>query len=419
MTASPSLSKQPVAADPNRLSQDRSKVIASEAKQPVNNANQVVPQAENLSRVIARSEATKPEQAAALEKQSQEDPERTEPKNDGEKLSIKLYKIIKGLTSKMGFFSLFEMTMAGIGSVLSKGSPYWLSYFGASFVEWVENKATSEEDYQMPKPITALFNSLCRVWGVKDKQGESLTWDRALIEGCREKIVGAFNASLSIFTFVYSVAKPLLAMAGIGNKKHEEPSAVMKKVNFFAKAILPTINAWLMWSSSAGKALLGHTLALLPHPPKVKVQRANGKEELEPLDVSGHLQSAIEDLICGGESTGLMIGHLIEKINPTLGRIYDTCLGILISLSSFNNGRNGMRGEEREDARPLAQRYPLRFLHKGTFGQFFYSSVQAICKAMGLKLPELSDLHTIIQKNNPLQQAAFSQKLNGDHAAIA
>ena len=378
---------------------------------PENNA-QIVLAPDNKAKAPEPNKNTVTDNEVLKQISKAEDPaERIEPKNDGEKLSINLYKVIKGLTSKMGFFSLFEMTMAAIGSLLSKGSPYWLSYFGASFVEWVENKATSEEDYQMPKPITALFNMLCKFWRVKDKEGQALSWDKALVEGCREKIVGAFNASLSIFTFVYSASKPLLSMLGITKPEQAKTqSAFMKSVNFVAKAILPTVNAWLMWSSSAGKALLGHTLALLPQPPKVKVQRGNGKTELEPLDVSGHLQSAIEDLICGAESMGLMIGHLIEKVNPGLGKVYDTLLGLIISWSSFRNGTNGMRGDEKQDPRPLAERYPLRLLHKDGFGKFFYGSVQTICSFMGLKLPALADLMNIIKNNNPLQQSAFLQK---------
>ncbi len=342
-----------------------------------------------------------------------EDPNRTEPKNDGEKLAIKLYEVIKGLTDKMGIFSLFEMSMAGIGSVLTKGSPYWLSYFCASFVEWVENKATSNKDYAMPKPVTALFNTLCGWWGVKDKHNEKLTWDKALSQGIREKVIGTFNASLSLFTLAYSLSKPLLAMAGIGQKqKTKSTSPFMRMVNTIAKGVLPVVNAGLMWSSASGKALLGHALAGLPQPPMIKVKRADGREELEPLDVSGHLQSSKEDDICGRESSGLMIGHVIDMINPTLGRIYDTCLGIIISGMSFLNGRKGMRGEEEGGNLSLQERYPLGVLQKGSMGQFFYGLVRKICTWMGLQLPHGEDIASLIKNNNPLEQLRLLNKLS-------
>jgi hypothetical protein len=347
------------------------------------------------------------------ESKQEEDPNRTEPKNDGEKLSVKLYEVIKGLTDKMGNFSLFEMSMAGIGSVLTKGSPYWLSYFCASFVEWVENKATSNKDYAMPKWVTKLFNTLCKWWRVKDKHNQELTWDKALTQGIREKVIGTFNASLSLFTLTYSLSKPLLALAGIGQKqKKQSSSPLMRTINTIAKGVLPVVNAGLIWSSAAGKALLGHALADLPKPPMMKVNRADGKHKLEPLDISGHLQSSKEDDICGRESTGLMIGHLIDMFNPALGRIYDTCLGIIISLQSFLNGRKGMRGEEEGGNLSLRERYPLGILQKGAIGQFFYSSVRNICKLMGLELPHGEDIASLIKNNNPLEQLRLLNKFN-------
>ncbi len=341
------------------------------------------------------------------------DPNRTEPKNDGEKLAVKLYEVIKGLTDKMGIFSLFEMSMAGMGSVLTKGSPYWLSYFCASFVEWVENKATSNKDYQMPRPVIGLFNTLCKWWGVKDKHDQRLTWDKALSQGIREKVIGTFNASLSLFTLAYSVSKPLLAMAGIGQKRKPRASSrFMNVIHTVAKGVLPIVNAGLMWSSAAGKSLLGHALAGLPQPPMVQAKRSDGKTELEPLDVSGHLQSSREDDICGRESTGLMIGHVIDMINPTLGRIYDTCLGIIISGLSFVNGRKGMHGEEEGSKLSLQQRYPLGFLQRGAVGQFFYSAVRKVCSVMGLALPHGEDIVSLIKNNNPLEQTRLFNKLH-------
>ncbi len=391
MNASPTLSNKPMAA-----AETRAPVIT-----PPDNRVKQIPEVD-LKKISEPVE----------ESNKEEDPNRTEPKNDGEKLSVKLYEVIKGLTDKMGIFSLFEMSMAGIGSVLTKGSPYWLSYFCASFVEWVENKATSNKDYAMPKPVTSLFNTLCKWWRVKDKHGQGLTWDKALAQGIREKVIGTFNASLSLFTLAYSLSKPLLAMAGIGQKEKKKASSpFMRTVNTVAKGVLPIINAGLMWSSAAGKALLGHALADLPKPPMMKVKRSDGKDELEPLDISGHLQSSKEDDICGRESTGLMIGHVIDMINPTFGRIYDTCLGIIISWLSFKNGKKGMAGEENGSKLSLRDRYPLGFLQKGAVGQFFYGLVRKICTLMGLKLPHEEDIASLIKNNNPLEQLRLLTKL--------
>ncbi len=404
MVETPTLSNKPLAAMESRVASSSpldNRVKQNPEPNQKNNFNKTAN--EDELKTISR----------AVEESKQEDPNRTEAKNDGEKLSIKLYEVIKGLTDKMGVFSLFEMSMAGIGSILTKGSPYWLSYFCASFVEWVENKATSNKDYAMPKPVTSLFNTLCGWWGVKDKHGQKLTWDKALTQGIREKVIGTFNASLSLFTLAYSLSKPLLAMAGIGQKqKKQSSSPLMRTINTIAKGILPVVNAGLMWSSAAGKALLGHALADLPKPPMMKVNRADGKHELEPLDISGHLQSSKEDDICGRESTGLMIGHLIDMINPTLGRIYDTCLGIFISGLSFLNGKKGMDGEENGSNLSLRERYPLGILQKGAIGQVFYSSVRYICKLMGLELPHGEDLASLIKNNNPLEQVRLLKKLS-------
>ncbi len=421
MNANPTLSNKPVAAV-----ETRAQVIT----QPDNRVKQIAETGKPEPKALELKKISEPVE----ELKQEEDPNRTEPKNVGEKLSVKLYNTIKDLTNKTGLFSRFEMSMAGLGCLLTGFSPYWLSYFCASTVEMFENEATSKNDKKMPKFVTGLFDSLCKLWRVKDKQGQPLSWEKALSQGTREKAIGTFNFTLSLFTLTYSLAKPFLGFFGIGQSKKKEASPLRKKIDFVAKAILPIINANLMWASSAGKILLGHVLARLPRPPKIKLE--DGSTEV--LDVAGHLQSGNEDKICGLESLGLMVGHMIERINPVLGKAYDTCLGIIISAMSCDNGYTGMKGAESneegiiakirrfvgfpvatetetESARPLYERYPLGAIYKGSVGNFFYGFVRTFCKWLGLELPQGHDLVNLIKNNTSAQQESLLQRLNGAH----
>ncbi len=293
---------------------------------------------------------------------------------------------MRQLTSKMSIFSSFEMAMAALGTVLSRGSSYWTSYLGASVVEWVENKATSDEDKLMPKPITQLFAWLCQLWKVKDNQGEALTWEKALSQGLREKVIGTFNASLSIVTAAHALFRPLINFLS-QNDEEERPGPF----THFCKTVLPVFNTMLMWASSSAKLRLAHAVSGLKKPTDL----------VEPMDLCGHANSGREDAVCGMESAGLMLGHLISSFNAPLGKLYDTALGLWVAFNSFRNGQTGMKGtaEEGPNTEDLRARYPLGFLQQGAVGDFFYKIVHRLCSWMKLELPNPSEISGLLTKD--------------------
>lgn len=309
----------------------------------------------------------------------------------GQKLSKTLYKTIREFSDRMSNFSLFEMSMAGLGFAVTRGAD-WLAYFAESFGEWTENKLTSSQDKKIPVFIQQPLLALTKLWGVKDDSGKDFTWKSLLQESGREKAIGALNATLGLPTLAYSLVKPVLDLVrgNFGEKKESGPLG--KAFNFVSKTILPTTNAGLMWASSAGKRQLANTISQLPKVDKVIDE--DGEEQ--EMDVNGHWNSGQEDIYCGASSLGLMAGQVLNHFSPKLYKFYELALGTGLSWASFKNGRAGLRGEDEGEEAGTAK-YKLANFEKGPLGKLFYAVAKRASSMMNLKLPSFETLEKVSQ----------------------
>lgn len=264
----------------------------------------------------------------------------TEPDLKAMHKAQELGTVLQGFAGVVTKFSLFEILMSGVGMLTTKFDSDWSAYFAESIIEYAENSLLAGKQIQS-----------------------------------KEKVIGALNivtASGSILNTIYQTIK------NFTTKKLDEKKSSNPIVALVTQAVLPLVNASLMWASGTGKRYTANAIQeLIP-------------KHYDRQEVNGAMTSGNQDYICGTSSALLMVRQAIEKINPTLGHILEPVFAMYISIQSLREGFKAVKGEEEhEDA---SAKYQLANWEHGFIGNTLYRLAKTSAGYLGVKLPDVKQL---------------------------
>jgi len=156
--------------------------------------------------------------------------------------------------------------------------------------------------------------------------------------------------------------------------------------NVITRGFMPVLNALFMWTSAAGKKHLADTIQkIAPHHHDID-------------QVNGDMTSGNQDILCGTNSALLMLRQVLSVFHPTLAKVAEPMFAPYISLRSYLEGSQALKGISHEEVHNGNGKYGLNFFDR-TFGSHLYNLAREISGFMNVKLPKLSELQAL--KKNP------------------
>lgn len=265
--------------------------------------------------------------------------------------------------------SVFEMAMAGLGTLVSGFQADWIAYFLESFGEMTENAFIAGK--KIPTIIAAPMKLLGNALGIRSHSGARLETNEDLMQA-QEQLIGAINTTFSSASMLNIVLRTIPAV--IKGKKSASDSD-RGLLGFLSTKILPVINAAMMWGSGAGKRQLASAIQRIHY---------NGNRH----QIDGAWASGIQDYYCGFNSFALMLRQLLGAVSPKLAHIAEPILAAWISGGSLKEGLHALKGNGDEEV----PKYEFGFLDKSIFGNFAYGFARKIAGLFDLKLPSRAEL---------------------------
>lgn len=267
--------------------------------------------------------------------------------------------------------SLFEMAMAGLGTIVSGFQADWIAYFLESFGELTENAFIAGKT--IPTIIAAPMKLLGKALGIKNQSGTELKTNEDLMQA-QEQLIGAINTTFSSASMLNIVFRTLPAVL-----RGKKPASDSQRglLGLLSTKILPVINAGLMWGSAAGKRQLASAIQRIHY---------NGNRH----QIDGAWASGIQDYYCGFNSFALMLRQVLNLFSPRIAHIAEPILAAWISGGSLKEGLHALKGNGDEEI----PKYEFGFLDKSLFGNFAYGLAQKFAALFDLKLPASTELAT-------------------------